>query len=103
MLGPSHVRLMIQVFSTMWYAMCGLGILFCLFLFLCGLAALLDLTPFGIQFAPDAGPGFLVGSFVGIAVLVTFILVARSVFRFVLSQLEEIEKPQQQSWDSNDP
>ena len=102
MLGPSHVRLIIQVFSKIWYAMCGLGILFCLVLFLCGLAALLDLTPIGIQFEPDAGPLFLVGSIVGIFFLVASIFVARSVLRFVLTQLEEIEKPQQPSRDTNE-
>ena len=62
MLDPSHVRLFIRAFSAMWYVICGLAILFGLFLFLCGSAALLDLNLFGREFAGGAGPRFLVMS-----------------------------------------
>ena len=101
MLGPSHVRLLIRAFSKVWYVSCGLAILFGLFLFLCGLAALLDLNLFGMEFESGTGTSFLVMSLAAVAIPVVFIFVARSLFRFFLAHLDEVENQRQASSDSS--
>ena len=101
MLGPSHVRLFIRASSRVWYVTCGLVILFGLFLFLCGLAALLDLNLFGMEFESGTGTSFLVMSLAAVAIPVVFIFVARSLFRFSLARLDEVEKQRQASSDSS--
>ena len=101
MLDLPHVRLLIRAFSTVWYVVCGLAILFGLFLFLCGLAALLDLNLFGMEFESGTGTSFLVMSLAAVAIPVVFIFVARSLFRYILAQLDEIEKQRQASTDSS--
>ena len=102
MLNTSHLRLIFQAFVVVLYVICGVGILFGLFMFLCGLAAILDLSPFGTEFAPGAGPGFLAGGLGAVATFVVFIFLVRTVFRYVLTNIEKIDKQQQQSPDSID-
>jgi hypothetical protein len=95
----SFIRIIFGTFIKVWHAMCGFMILFGLFMFVLGLAAVFNFKPFDMQVAEDAGPGFFYGSFFCVAVGIGFCFLGRIWYRSFLTRIEGIDNQQQQSSD----
>jgi len=87
MLDLANIRLLIRIFSVVWYGVCGAAILFGLFELVLGLAAVLNLNLLGVK--PANGPGFLAVSLITMAAAIGFSVVGRYFFRFALRLIDQ--------------